>query len=591
MWELIVKKELWRFFRVFMKNWSIGVKLALQITLVIVSVMAIIGVLGVYQQERKFTSILHARAEWVLQQLAINLEMPMWNLDDDQIDHILQSYLSDADILSIKVAEPESEQLIRHVAKDPTTLESVDFDLDAPREFFYADAFSRQAEIIHEEEAIGRLEIAFSRQFITSQRQETMAMMGIALLSLICVETLILLFLVKRKISDPLAANVQAATRIAQGDVDIQLPEIRSEDEIGSLNAAFHHMIAYLGEMAARAAQISTGDLRNKFVPKSREDVLGEAFLQMTRYLNEMAATATAISTGDLRQDVELSSQHDALGKAFQQMAFLRRIVSQIMDGSVQLETSSAALGQLSLQMADEAKRSSEQTHSISASSGQVSQHVTDTASSVNQSSVTIREIAANTRKVAEIANQAMGIAQEASDVIETLAVHSREIGKFVDIIGDVSQQTHLLALNASIEASRSGEAGRRFAVVAGEVKELAGKTAQAAEDINRRTQAIQSSSGESSEAIRQLSTIVQEVDVLTAVIADSVEQQNSTQQHISNNMASIAGSGEDISHTMTDIAVFSDHISERASSVQKAAQELTGISGKLQQVVEQFKI
>jgi len=171
--------------------------------------------------------------------------------------------------------------------------------------------------------------------------------------------------------------------------------------------------------------------------------------------------------------------------------------------------------------------------------------------------------------------------------VIEDLAAHSREIGKFVDLISDVSRQTHMLAFNAAIEASRSGDAGRRLAVVAGEVKELSGKTARAAEDISRRAVAIQSSSGESSEAIEQLSAIVRQVDELTTVIAAAVGQQDSTQSHISENMAS----SEEITAAMGDIAGFSDHISEQAGSVQRAAQDLSALSGSMQQTVEQFKI
>ena len=114
-----------------------------------------------------------------------------------------------------------------------------------------------------------------------------------------------------------------------------------------------------------------------------------------------------------------------------------------------------------------------------------------------------------------------------------TLATRSREIGKIVDLITDIAKQIHLLALNASIEASRSGEAGRRFAVVAAEVKELANKTTQSADDISRLIGGIQHSSGESADAIQQLSTIVQRVDQLTATIASSVEQQNATQLHL----------------------------------------------------------
>jgi len=99
-----------------------------------------------------------------------------------------------------------------------------------------------------------------------------------------------------------------------------------------------------------------------------------------------------------------------------------------------------------------------------------------------------------------------------------------------------------LLALNAAIEASRSGNAGKRFAVVASEVKDLATKTAQSAEDIAHRIEAIQLSSG-------------------------------------------------DTTDTMSNIAEVSNHISEQATYVQNAAEELNALSGQLKDVVGQFKV
>jgi len=574
-----------------MKSWSIGVKLALQITAVIILVMVVLGVLSVYQQERKFENILHERAAWMAQQLALTLGAPLWNMDGKQLDYLLRSYLSNPDILSIEVREPGAAKAMRFIGKDPDSAALVDFLGAASVEPDYADTLSRQAQIIHDQETIGHIDITFSRQFITSQTRQTMGMVGLVLLCLVGVETLIILVLVRRKISAPLAENVRAAAQIASGDVEVHLTKMTSGDEIGSLNAAFRDMISYLREMAARANEISSGDLQSEFVPTSKDDVLGGAFLQMTHYLQEMAAVATTIAGGDLRRDIRPNSERDALGTAFQKMAFLRRMVSQTMDGSVQLETASGSLKQMSMEMAGAAQQASQQIHSVSSNGQEVNQHVADIASAMTEASATIREITLNTRKVAEVATTAMQIATTATAVIETQTARSREIGTIVDLITGIARQIHLLALNATIEAARSGDAGRRFAVVAAEVKELATKTTQSADDISRRVEAIQVSSGESSEAIRQLSTIVQQIDELATVIAAALEQQDSTQGYIAGSMSNIAGNSEGITRTMTDVAGVSAHISELASSVQQAAEELNAVSAQLQQVVEQFKI
>jgi methyl-accepting chemotaxis protein len=412
-----------------MKTWSLGVKLALQITLVITLVMAVGGVLSIYQQERKFTHILHNRAEWMTQQLALTIKSPLWNMDSEQLDQILHSYLTNPDILEIEVRESAAQNALRHLGKKPASLALVDLTQDPEQRPKYTDAFSLQTPIAHEGETIGDLQITFSRHFISTQTRETMIAVGILLLSLICIEALILLILVKKKISDPLAANVRAATQIANGAVEVQLAQVKSDDEIGALNAAFHNMIAYLHEMAAGAEQIAVGDLQRQFVPKSTDDVLGDAFLRMTHYLKNMAQTASAIANGDLRHEVQPTSERDELGTAFQQMSFLREIVSQLMDGSMKLESSSGDLQQVSLLMSDEAQQAAKQIHSVSSNSKQVNQHVTDIAVAISQSSATVREISTNTRKVADVATEAMQIANSTSASIATLASRSREIG------------------------------------------------------------------------------------------------------------------------------------------------------------------
>ena len=451
--------------------------------------------------------------------------------------------------------------------------------------------FAVQAPIVHEEEVLGHVEVTFSRQFVTAQLREAVLFVGIVLLALVVVVTPILLLVVRRRVSRPLADKVRAATQLAAGDVDVRLAEVRSQDEIGSLRAAFQNMVDYLREMAALAQQISEGNLRQEHHPRSAADALGEAFLQMTRYLREMAEVATEIAGGDLRREVQPRSDGDELGLAFERMSSLRHMVRQVMEGADQLESASTALEQMSEDMAGDARRAVAQTHGISATGSELGQHVTDMAARMMESATTIRGVSQNTRKVADIATQATQIAASTTRVIEALVERSEEIGALIDLITGVTRQTHLLALNATIEAERSGDAGGRFAVVAAEVKELARTTARSAEDIARQVQAIQQSSGDSMEAIGQLAAIVREVGELTGSIATAVEQQDATQRHISESMASIANGSEGIVGAMAESAGVSDDISERANSVQRAARELSALAERLHQVSGQFRV
>ncbi|MBT7549628.1 MAG: hypothetical protein HN611_13265, partial [Gemmatimonadetes bacterium] len=84
---------------------------------------------------------------------------------------------------------------------------------------------------------------------------------------------------------------------------------------------------------------------------------------------------------------------------------------------------------------------------------------------------------------------------------------------------------------------------------------------------------------------------LIEEINDLQAVIATAVEEQNATQLNISESLSNIAGSGEETTRAMGDFAGVSDHISELATSVQQASQELDALSGQMQQAVEHFKI
>jgi len=569
---------------------SLGVKLSLQVTLVIVLVMGTVGWLSIYQQGRRLTTILETRAEWMLGQLALTLEYPIWNLDDDQIDNLLLSYLTDPDVLSIRIAEPDTALIMRHVRRDPESLMPVPVDDEQP-EPTEAGAFARTAPVVHEGEVLGHVRLTFSRRFVTTQLEETMLFVGVVLAALVVVVTPILLLLVRLLVSRPLADKVRAATQIAAGEVDIQLAEVKSQDEIGSLNAAFHSMVAYLRQMAGLAQQISEGNLRQEYQPGSAEDVLGAAFLQMTHYLREMAEVATEIAGGDLRRQVEPRSADDELGLAFERMSSLRLMVRQVQEGADQLETASTALKQMSEGMTGDARGAAEKAHDVSATGRELGQYVGDMANRMTESAASISGVTQNTRQVADIAAEATQIATSTAQVIAALAERSEEIGALVDLISDVTRQTHLLALNATIEAERSGDAGGRFAVVAAEVKELARTTAQSAEDIARRVQAIQQSSGESMAAIGQLTGIVDQVGELTTTIAAAVEQQDATQRYMSESMTSIAASSEGIVGAMAETAGVSDDILQRANAVQRAAGELSALSERLNDASEQFRV
>lgn len=134
-------------------------------------------------------------------------------------------------------------------------------------------------------------------------------------------------------------------------------------------------------------------------------------------------------------------------------------------------------------------------------------------------------------KKVEAISQQAVSVAQntanlatETNDTMQKLDAANQEIGSVLRVISAIAKQTNLLALNATIEAARAGSAGKSFAVVASEVKDLSKKTSEATEEIRTRIEAIQSSSGEVTKSIGEITSVIDHLHTISHSITDALQ-------------------------------------------------------------------
>jgi methyl-accepting chemotaxis protein len=169
------------------------------------------------------------------------------------------------------------------------------------------------------------------------------------------------------------------------------------------------------------------------------------------------------------------------------------------------------------------AREAAEAAGGASASATEESERV---ARDCEAAAARVAEMVARCAAAAESASGAAARAGGAAETMARLTAASSEIGRVLDLIGDVAGRTTLLALNATIEAARAGEGGKGFAVVASEVKDLAAQTARATGEIGARIGAMRDGTGEAVAALGQIRADVARIDGALAEIAASVAEQ-----------------------------------------------------------------
>ena len=152
------------------------------------------------------------------------------------------------------------------------------------------------------------------------------------------------------------------------------------------------------------------------------------------------------------------------------------------------------------------------------------------------------------------MANAAVDQARKTNERVGELSKAAARIGDVVELINSIAEQTNLLALNATIEAARAGEAGRGFAVVASEVKALAAQTAKATDEISHQITGIQAATHDSVGAIKEIGATITRIADIASTIAATVEEQGAATAEIARNVGEAAKGTAEVADKITQV-------------------------------------
>jgi len=305
-------------------------------------------------------------------------------------------------------------------------------------------------------------------------------------------------------------------------------------------------------------------------------------------------ARSIAVFQETMQRNVELnrvvSEEGMARGRRQEEVAAeIARFGNDIERTVTDLVTSAERMLGASANLADAADGASNRTAGAAMASGEASANVRDIASAAEELAASVEEINRQVAQSSTIAGKAVGEAERTNVEIKALDDAAKRIGDVVKLITAIAEQTNLLALNATIEAARAGEAGRGFAVVASEVKALAGQTAKATDEISTHISGMQEATVRSVDAIAGIQRTIREVGEITETIAAAVTEQGAATQEIARSADIASKRTGDTADEVSRVSEATDETRKEAATVKQVAESLGTVARSIRNQVDGF--
>ncbi len=342
-------------------------------------------------------------------------------------------------------------------------------------------------------------------------------------------------------ITDPMGKNERVLVKYAVGDLDTS-NLIRERD---------WHTVKYQDEIGIFSSKLK----------------------DLMQYMKALNACIKQVSEGDLTVSVPVACPQDQIGNALHQLVDNFHNVVATMVNAIEQVTSGAKL--------------------VSDSSFSLSQGATQQASAIQELTASLEQISSQTHLNAKNAEEANEFAKNAKSnasrgnaqmkdmlkAMDDISVSSGNINKIIKVIDDIAFQTNILALNAAVEAARAGQHGKGFAVVAEEVRNLAGKSANAAKEttemIENSIRKVEIGTKIANETAKALDEIVYQVDraadLINSIAVASVEQAQGIEQ-INIGISQVSQVVQTNAATAQESAAASEELSSQASRLKDSA-------------------